>query len=77
LIALDGLDQVTDAVTRRNIYDALVSARSAAERSDSTLAIAVGTASPATVRDAVPGAETAVQLDLTHSELAHEAEVSA
>ncbi|MCP2031459.1 RND superfamily putative drug exporter [Okibacterium sp. HSC-33S16] len=77
LIALDGIDQVTDAVTRRNIFDALVSARSAAERRDSTLAIAVGTASPETVADAVPGVESAVRLDLTHSELEHEAEVSA
>ncbi|GGE92502.1 MMPL family transporter [Mycetocola zhadangensis] len=76
LIALDGIDQVTDAVTRRNIYDALVSAQGAASRSDSTLAIAVGTASPATVADAVPGVETAVTPNLT-SELAHEAGVSA
>jgi RND superfamily putative drug exporter len=77
MIALDGIDQVTDAVTRRNIYDALVSARSAAMKGDSTLAIAVGTASPTTLADAIPGVETAVELNLTDSELAHEAEVSA
>ncbi|MET1051374.1 MAG: MMPL family transporter [Mycetocola sp.] len=77
LIALDGIDQVTDAVTRRNIYDALVSAQGAALRNDTVLAIAVGTASPTTVSDAIPGVETAVELDLTHSELAHEAGVSA
>ena len=77
LIALDGIDQVTDAVTRRNIYDALLSAQGAATRNESALAIAVGTASPDTITDAVPGAATAVRIDLTHSELAHEAEVSA
>jgi RND superfamily putative drug exporter len=77
LIALDGIDQVTDAVTRRNLYDALVSAQGAALRSDAPLAIAVGTASASTVSDAIPGVETAVELDLTSSELAHEAEVSA
>ncbi|MET0480806.1 MAG: MMPL family transporter [Mycetocola sp.] len=77
LVTIDGIDQVTDAVTRRNIYDALVSAQGAAVRSDSALAIAVGTASPAAVADAVPGADSAVLLDLTHSELSHEAEVSA
>ena len=77
LVAVDGIDQVTDAVTRRNIYDALVSAQGAALRNDATLAIAVGTASPDAIADAVPGVETAVRLDLTHSELTHEAEVSA
>jgi RND superfamily putative drug exporter len=77
MIALDGIDQVTDAVTRRNIFDALVSAQAAALRRDSALAIAVGTATPDSLTDAVPGAATAVRIDLTHSELAHEAEVSA
>lgn len=77
LVALDGIDQVTDAVTRRNLYDALLSAREAARRSDSALAIAVGTASPGSITDAVPGAATAVRIDVSRSELAHEPEVSA
>ncbi|MCU1420006.1 MAG: transporter [Mycetocola sp.] len=77
LIALDGIDQVTDAVTRRNIHDVLLSARSAATARDTALAIAVGTAFPETLADAVPGAGSAVRIDLTPAELTHEAEVSA
>ena len=77
LVAIDGIDQVTDAVTRRNIYDALVSAQGAAAKRESTLAVAVGTAFPDAIGDAVPGVESAVRIDLTHSELTHEAEVSA
>ncbi|PWC06144.1 MMPL family transporter [Mycetocola zhujimingii] len=77
LVVIDGIDQVTDAVARRNIYDALVSAQGAATKSETTLAVAVGTAFPDALADAVPGVGTAVRVDLTHSELTHEAEVSA
>ncbi|MET0934086.1 MAG: MMPL family transporter [Mycetocola sp.] len=77
LIAIDGIDHVTDAVIRRNLYDALLSAQAAAVKGESALAVAVGTSSPDALTDAVPGAGTAVRIDLTQFELTHEAEVSA
>ncbi len=77
VLVLDGLDQVTDAVTRRNIHDALLSAQVAALRNDRPLALVVGTLFPDSIADAIPGGSAAVRISLTRSELPHEAEVSA
>ncbi|MBG6238799.1 RND superfamily putative drug exporter [Mycetocola sp. CAN_C7] len=77
MLTLDGLDQVTDAVTRRNIHDALLSGQQAAQQNDRPLALIVGTLSPDAISDAIPGALGASRVSLLSSDLSHEAEVSA
>lgn len=77
VLTLDGIDSVTDAVTRRNIHDALVSGQDAAQQDDRPLALVVGTVFPDAVSDAVPGIPGAARVSLAPSELSHEAEVSA
>lgn len=77
VLTLDGLDQVTDAVTRRNLHDALVSGQDAALQNDRPLTLIVGTVFPDAIADAVPGVATAARIDLTPSDLSHEAEVTA
>ena len=77
ILTLDGLDQVTDAVTRRNIHDALLSAQDAALKNDRPLALIVGTVFPDAISDAVPGVQDAAGISLLPSDLSHEAEVSA
>ncbi|SFN69482.1 MMPL family transporter [Mycetocola miduiensis] len=77
ILTLDGIDTVTDALTRRNLRDALSDAQAQAHANDRPLALIVGTAFPDTQADAVPGADTAVRVALTSSNLSHEAEVPA
>ncbi|MET4637569.1 MMPL family transporter [Mycetocola sp. 2940] len=77
ILTLDGIDTVTDAVTRRNLHDALSHAQAGALASDRPLALIVGTASPDTLSDAVPGTAGAERVALLPSDLSHEAEVPA
>ena len=77
VLTLDGLDQVTDAVTRRNLHDALVSGQDAARQNDRPLTLIVGTVFPDAIADAVPGVAAAARIDLTPADLSHEAEVTA
>jgi RND superfamily putative drug exporter len=77
ILTLDGIDTVTDALTRRNLYDALSDAQTEALANDRPLALVVGTAFPDAQADAVPGADTAARVALTSSKLSHEAEVPA
>jgi RND superfamily putative drug exporter len=77
ILTLDGIDTVTDALTRRNLRDALSDAQTEALANDRPLALVVGTAFPDAQADAVPGADTAVRVSLTSSNLSHEAEVPA
>ncbi|GHD45078.1 MMPL family transporter [Mycetocola manganoxydans] len=77
IITLDGIDTVTDAVTRRNLRDALSDAQSEASANERPLAVVVGTAFPDALAEVVPGAAGAVHVALTFSDLSHEAEVPA
>ncbi|MFT2817468.1 MMPL family transporter [Leifsonia sp. A12D58] len=77
MIAIDGLDHVSDAVVRRNIYDLLVSAGVTASQSGRTLAIVVGTTHPDLILDAIPGADVAETVLLSSSDLSHTEEVTA
>jgi RND superfamily putative drug exporter len=77
ILTLDGIDTVTDALTRRNLHDALSDAQAEALTADRPLALVVGTAFPDALSDAVPGAVDASRVTLTSSNLSHEAEVPA
>lgn len=77
ILTLDGIDTVTDAVTRRNLHDALSHAQTEARANDRPLALVVGTAFPDALSDAVPGAADAARVALLPSDLSHEAEVPA
>nr|WP_246318674.1 MMPL family transporter [Leifsonia psychrotolerans] len=80
IIAIDGIDQVVDAVKRAGIRDSLVAAGVAASRADRGLSIIVGTLAPSpadALCDAIPSADTADIVDLTLSLLLPELEVTA
>lgn len=77
IIVIDGIDQVADQLVRRNIADRLLSAGVAASHADRTLAIIVGTSSPRSVADAIPGADTAELVELSRLSITHELEVTA
>jgi RND superfamily putative drug exporter len=77
ILTLDGIDTVTDALTRRNLHDALSDAKAESLTADRPLALVVGTAFPDALSDAIPGAVDASRVALTSSTLSHEAEVPA
>ena len=77
IVVLDGLDRVVDPLTRRTIAERLTGAGVAASQADRTLALIVGTSSPESVADAVPGADTAELVELSRLSLTHELEVTA